>query len=123
MTSSATRERLPDRRPSMTRELTWAGSDDHATTYTVTVGFRLDGTPAEVFCDGAKIGSAMRSLLEDACVVVSLALQHGITPAALAHSMARTPTVGAETKPASVIGAVVEVLAERLGAEKTEAVP
>lgn len=58
------------------------------------------------------IWPARRSLLEDACVVVSLALQHGITPAELAHSMGRAPAGETTTTPASVIGAVVEVLAE-----------
>ena len=107
-----TRRRLPDRRPSATQAIRWAGSDDQATTYTVTVGFHLDGTPAEVFADGPKTGSAMQALLADACVVVSLALQHGIAPADLARSMARVPVSEIETRPASVIGAVVEVLAE-----------
>ena len=86
MTSTTSRERLPDRRPNQTRELTWAGSDDHATTYTVTIGFQLDGTPAE-----------------------------------LLHSMGRAPVSGTETKPTSVIGAVVEALAEGLAVPAPEA--
>lgn len=110
MTNTASRERMPDRRPNQTRELTWAESDGQATTYTITIGFRLNGTSAEVFCDGAKTGSAMQALLADACVVVSLALQHGIEPSALVHSMAREPVTETETAPASVIGAITEVL-------------
>lgn len=89
----------------------WTGSDDQLTEYSVTVGYYLDGRPGEVFANGAKVGSAMRALLEDACVVVSLALQHGIEPAELAHSMGRAPASGGETAPASIIGAIAEVLA------------
>ena len=53
-----TRRRLPDRRPSATQAIRWAGSDDQATTYTVTVGFHLEGTPASV------IGAVVEVLAE-----------------------------------------------------------
>ena len=91
MTTTAPRERLPDRRPNQTRVIRWAGSDDQPTEFSVTVGYFLDGRPGEVFANGPKVGSAMQALLEDSCVAVSIALQHGVTPEALAHSMGRTP--------------------------------
>ena len=50
-----TRERLPDRRPSITMELVhdWR-------TYSVTIGFDVDRDRiGEVFTHGAKVGSAM----------------------------------------------------------------
>ena len=115
---TATRQYLPDRRPSVTRTFGWSGKE-----FSVSVGYWLDGRPGEIFMDGPKTGSDMRAILADACVVVSLALQHGIEPAALAHSMARIPVSATETKPASVLGAVVEMLAEGPDAEKTEAAP
>ena len=87
----------------------------------MTVGFFMDGRPGEVFANGHKIGSAMQALLEDSCVAVSIALQHGITPTELARSMGRTPVSDVETRPASIIGAIAEVLTQGLGAEKTEA--
>ncbi len=121
MTNTAPRERLPDRRPNQTRELTWAGSDDQPTEFSVTVGFYMDGRPAEVFCNGAKVGSTMQALLQDACVVMSIALQYGVVPAELAHSMGRTPLSETESVPASIIGAIAEVLAQGPGVEKTEA--
>jgi len=99
MTDSAPRERLPDRRPNQTRVIRWAGSE-----FSVSIGFWLDGRPGEVFADGPRTGSAMQALLADACVVVSLALQHGIEPSALAHSLARVPLSETESAPASVIG-------------------
>ena len=113
MTNTASRERLPDRRPNQTRVIRWAGSDDQPTEFSVTVGYFLVGRPAEVFCNGAKVGSTMQALLQDACVVLSIALQYGVTPAELAHSMGRTPVSETETRPASIIGAIAEVLARK----------
>ena len=104
------RQRLPARRPNQTRVIRWAGSDDQPTEFSVTVGYFLDGRPGEVFANGLRVGSSMQSLLEDACVAVSIALQHGVTPEALAHSMGRVPITKKETRPASIIGAIAEVL-------------
>ena len=49
----------------------------------------------------------MDLLLDDACVVLSLLLQHGVEPQALAHSMGRLDGGAA----ASVIGALVDLVA------------
>ena len=78
------RERLPTRRPAKTAELEYEGAR-----YAVTIGFYPDGRPGEVFTAGAKVGSAMDGLLDDACILVSLLLQHGVQPAALARTMGR----------------------------------
>ena len=123
MTATAPRERLPDRRPNQTRVIRWVGSDDQPTEFSVTVGFFMDGRPGEVFANGHKIGSAMQSLLEDSCVAISLALQGGVRPEDLSHSMGRTPISKTKTRPASIIGAIAEVLMQGPGAEKTEAAP
>jgi len=100
-----TRERLPHRRPGETTEIEFEG-----TRYAITVGYYLDGRPGEVFTHGAKVGSNMDALLDDACIAVSLLLQHGVEPPRLASSMGR---LGDGTKPASVIGALADLLAER----------
>ncbi len=65
-----------------------------------------------MFCHGAKVGSGMDMLIDDACVMLSLLLQHGIEPQALAHSMGRLEN-GA---PASIIGALVDLVAREKGA-------
>lgn len=58
--------------------------DGHA--YAVSVGFDpSDGRVGEVFTHGAKVGSAMDGILDDACIALSLLLQHGIAPMALAR--------------------------------------
>ena len=101
-----TRRRLPNLRPNQSVDVVFEGAR-----YTVTIGYRQDGTPAEVFCHGAKSGSAMDRLLDDACVALSLLLQHGVDPVALAHSMGRLQDGAA----ASIIGAMVDIMTARHG--------
>jgi hypothetical protein len=99
------RTQLPHRRPNYTAAIEWAGHP-----ITVTVGLRLDGSPAEVFADTRK-GGDMAATLADACVLISIALQHGVTPAALAKSLGRVPVInGPGEIAASPVGAIVEVL-------------
>ena len=107
-----TRERLPQRRPNLTVDLDFDG-----TRYAVTVGYRVDGRPGEVFTHGAKVGSMMDALLDDACVVVSLLLQHGVQPRDHAGSMGRLGDAGA---PASIIGALADLLATAAPAAAVE---
>jgi hypothetical protein len=101
------RRRLPNRRPARTVDLVFCGA-----LYQVTIGYRFDvrtfvSEPAEVFTGGAKPGSEMDAILDDACVTLSLLLQHGVAPAALALSVGRAE--GAV--PASVIGALADLVA------------
>ncbi len=79
------RESLPDRRPNLTMEFVYLG-----TLYAVTVGFQPDtGEPREIFTHGARVGSNMDAILDDACILLSILLQHRVEPAALASSMGR----------------------------------
>lgn len=99
-----TRQRLPDRRPSFTTQLAYESN-----TYSVTLGFDVrNDRIAEVFTHGAKIGSAMDRILDDACVALSLLLQYGIEPPSLASSMGR---LGDGKSPASIIGALADLIA------------
>ena len=100
-----TRTRLPDRRPSLTMQLVY-----EANTYAVTLGFDVaNERVGEVFTHGAKIGSAMDRMLDDICVALSLLLQHGVLPDALASSMGR---LGDGASPASIIGALADLIAK-----------
>ena len=105
MTARAT---LPLRRPNATRAVAW---DGHA--FGVTVGLDpATGRPAEVFADLPK-GGQMQAVLSDACVIVSIALQHGISVAALGKSLGRVPLPWGEpgaTAPASPVGAILDAL-------------
>lgn len=101
-----TRQPLPTRRPNLTTATDWQG---HA--FTVTVGFDLQGFPREVFAQHAK--GDMAAMLADACVLISIGLQHGIAPEALAKSMGTVPAWvnGAETTaPASPVGTILAVI-------------
>ena len=75
---------------------------------------RLDaGRPLEVFADGQKTGSTMAAFIDDACIVISIALQHGVAPAALARSLSTVPVWVNGVKgegPASPVGAILAAL-------------
>jgi ribonucleoside-diphosphate reductase alpha chain len=80
------RRRLPNRRKAITETIVIGNM-----TLTATIGFDETGRPAEVFLSGAKDGSGMAAILDDASVVISVALQHGIPAKALAKSISRAP--------------------------------
>ena len=85
--SAPHRRRLPNRRPSETRTLHVGNL-----TFAASIGFDpVDGRPSEIFLAGAKDGTDMAAILDDASVVISVALQHGISPEALAKSVGRLP--------------------------------
>ena len=79
---------------------------------TATIGFDEAGKPAEIFLSGAKDGSGLAAILEDASVVISVALQHGIPASALAKSIARIAESldGPAVTPACPIGAALDLL-------------
>ena len=114
--SSPHRQRLPNRRPSHTETLEVAGQP-----FTASVGFDPeDGRPRELFLTAGKEGSLINAMLADAAVVISVALQHGVSAKALAKSVGRLPE-GPVTPadldrdkpariPASPIGAALDFL-------------
>ncbi len=121
MTGSAPyRRRLPNRRPSLTRTIN-AGNHH----FEVTVGIDpVDGQPREVFLDGTKDGGELAVILDDASVLISVALQHGIGAVVMAKSMSRVPLARLvpadlaeaagprQTAPASIVGKVPDLLAQ-----------
>ena len=106
-----TRMCLPDRRAAETVALEHDGAR-----FMVTIGFYPNGKPGEVFTHGARSGSNLDALLADACVVVSCLMQHSVDPAALAASMGRL----GNTEPASIIGAVVDLVATTSAAREQQ---
>jgi hypothetical protein len=107
------RTSLPPRRPSVTVETEWQG-------HPITVSVGIDPAtlrPGEVFANTPR-GGALQTSLADACVVISIALQHGISPGDLAKSLAREPAWinGARmTAPASHVGAIMDVVLGAVG--------
>lgn len=103
------RDRLPNRRRSETLELSHEGHS-----FAITIGYDDAGQPREVFAGGAKIGTGMAHIIADACVVISLALQHGADASGILKSLGRVPDLdrgGEADRPASVLGEIVEVIA------------
>jgi hypothetical protein len=109
-----TRTAIPTRRHCVTVETLVNGK-----AATISVGFHPDtGEALEAFADIAK-GSDQQHAVSDACVAVSLALQHGMPIATLEKAVGRIPTWTpvqgdmVETEaPASVVGVVVDTIAE-----------
>ena len=98
------RERLPNRRPSVTETvILQTGERVH-----ITAGFALDGRILETFLRGGKTGSDLDHLLDDAAVTISRLVQHGDSLAAIAAGIGRLP----DNAPASAIGVVVDRLLE-----------
>lgn len=100
------RARLPARRPSIVATVEWQGA-----TWLLGAGFDREGRAREVFLDGPKVGSDQEALLDDACVAVSLLLQHGLGAAELAAHLGRE---GSEpgAPMASPLGRIAAELAE-----------
>jgi hypothetical protein len=76
------RHRLPNRRSCESFAFEHAG-----VRYTACVARYSDGRLAEIFIDASKPGSALSEHAADVAVLASLLLQHGITAAAIKHSI------------------------------------
>ena len=107
----ADRARLPHRRPNVSGQVRWNGIE-----IAVTVGYDpVTGEAREVFASGSRFGSDLQAVIDDACVVISLALQFGARPADLSRSLGTIPSLydPEQSECASVIGAIVQhVIAE-----------
>lgn len=112
--SAGKRRRLPERRPSETRRLAWAGR-----TIFVTVGYDpSDGAPKEIFyAGGYRGGSDMEILVSDLCIALSVMLQHeAVTAETLGKSMSETfDLLTGDPAPASVLGVLLDELSRPPG--------
>ena len=95
------RQLLPPRRQSINHSLTFEGHKFH-----ITIGFYDDGSPGEVFCDVGKTPQGVQQIMSDACIIISVALQHGVSGEALGKSLPRTDTGKCYT----VIGVICNLL-------------
>jgi ribonucleoside-diphosphate reductase alpha chain len=96
------RQRLPDRRPSLTFELEHIGLH-----YTVTIS-RSCGAVREVFIQNHKNSSASDVAARDCGVLISLCLQHGCPLTTIARALLRN-TDGTAS---GVAGAVIDLLTD-----------
>lgn len=100
------RSRLPNRRPSSVLSFMFNGME-----YTATMGFYPDGALGEVFIDCSRIGSTAAHMAQDAAVLISLAIQHGVPIEVMRAAMGRgdDPATG-PMQPHSVAGAVLDLI-------------
>lgn len=78
----AVRERLPDRRGSEAFQFSHCG-----VSYAAMVSRFADGRLAEIFIDHSRPNSQLAEHANDAAVLVSLLLQHGVTAAKIQRSI------------------------------------
>jgi len=76
------RERLPNRRANSSFGFEFEGHH-----YRATAGRFADGRLAEIFLDTGKLGTPLQSSADNAAILASLALQHGVGVDVLRHSV------------------------------------
>lgn len=97
------RNSLPNRRPHESMQVEFAGQE-----FTVGLGRDDGGAIAEIFVGARKAGSALDSAARDAGILISLALQHGVSLETMRHASTRE----ADGSPSSLVGAVLDALPE-----------
>lgn len=95
------RLRLPSRRASSNYVIEFSGQQ-----FAITVGFYPDGKPGEVFANAGKTPQAVQQIIADTCILISIALQHGVPAEDLGKSLAYFD----DGKPYTVIGAICTTL-------------
>lgn len=97
----AERRVLPARREGETFDLIHGNQRNK---FTVTVSCFSDGSPAEVFITGPKVGSETEAIARDGAILLSLALQYGVPLYTMRHAITRNEQGQADT----VIGRVID---------------
>ena len=93
---------LPQRRMSLTFDLVFKNQ-----LVGITAGYFSTGEIGEVFLATGKGGSDLASLVCDAAITLSLALQHGVKIETIRHAVLRD----SRGEPLSLVGAVIDELA------------
>lgn len=76
------RKRLPNRRDNSSFSFEF---EQHQ--YRATAGYFADGGLAEIFLDTDKLGTPLASNANNAAILTSLLLQHGVLPEDIRHSV------------------------------------
>jgi hypothetical protein len=97
------RDRLPDRRPSVT-----FGLECNCLRYTATVGFYSDGRLGEIFLSNHRADSHADACAKDSAILASVALQFGVPLDVLRRALLRDQRGNASTP----IGVALDLLAE-----------
>ena len=99
--AAMTRRTLPQRRAAETLDIVCRNQP-----VAITAGFYDDGALGEVFINTGKSGADLQNIANDAAVVISLGLQHGVPIETIRHAVTRC----SDGSPASILGAVVDRL-------------
>ena len=100
---------MPPRRLTETRKV--RTPDGHTIHLSIGYDPNDDGRPREVFYSaGFKSGSQLEFQIQDACVMLSLLLQHGHRPEEIAKSLARVEQPDGTMTYASISGLIVDEL-------------
>jgi hypothetical protein len=102
------RQRLQNRRASEFTDFESMGLH-----FTASVGRYDDGRIAELFIDNHKAGSAIGTLVRDAGIILSFALQHGADAEAIRRALSRD----SQGRPLGPLGAVLDTI---LTSEETQ---
>lgn len=106
-----TREKLPDRRSSLTIRVPYQSIN-----LLLTVGWNAEDPERRlrgVFCASFSAGSDTQTIVVDACILLSRLYQHGDTPAEVAETLkSDTP---------SLLGTIARVVANAFAEEPPEA--
>jgi hypothetical protein len=119
------RNQLPNRRTSMNIKFDFKGQ-----TFFITCGIDNELNVMEVFGNSSKLSSDMDFLVADACIIISLGLQNGITLDEMSKSLKKLDNVhSGKEEPASLIGLIVrnlideQVMLDAIAEETYEAEP
>lgn len=74
--------------------------------FSVAAGYYPDGKIGEIFLAAEKPGSELGTLVSDAAILASLALQHGASLNDLRHALQRD----SDASPATLLGSALELL-------------
>lgn len=107
-----TREHMPARRYTEIFDINCLGSK-----YAVQVGHYADGRVGEVFISSHRVGSQADINARDAAVLLSLAIQNGISPKDLLESLMHDANGEPEGIVGMIVAAVVAGIEERARAE------
>lgn len=103
---------LPTRRHAETKRVTTM--EGHTVYLSIGYDPKDPTRPREVFYSaGFKSGSTLEFQIQDACVMLSLLLQHGLKPEDVAKSLSRSEQPDGSMVYASVIGLIVEALVDQ----------
>jgi len=103
----------PPRRLTETRRVEHIRSDGTAIRILVSVGYADDDPlrPIEVFyAEGFRSGADLEFLMQDACVLISILLQHGVSPERIAASMSAREEPDGRLTPGSLAGTIATEL-------------